>query len=359
MLTFSRRRQQGQALVAVLVVMTVVFVLAGTVALATSALVAQYGRPNDAVALDLAAQNAVAASVAHVTGSLTECATASSSSSPSPAAASPSPSPSATRTPSPSPALTPSPSAPAEPSASPSAAIASPTPSAASVSPSATTIASPSAGASPSPSSSPAALPSPSPSPSQASLSTAQLSIALVGGDQATVYCRRLDGVATSTGARNPLARLALTWSAPACASTGPIASRQRVWAFFTTRWTAGLTAYVAERGAACRSEPPSDATCMVKLPAPPPGLAPVAQVSLSCDLTSFSSRQPELYVFNAGRSPQEAMLVPQADPPSQGGSLYMLTASTGSGARQRLEELLVLVRKDGSTQLLDEEPVS
>jgi hypothetical protein len=60
--------QRGQAIVGVLVVMTLVFLLAGAVTFAASAVLAAESRPQGAVTDDLMVQSAVAGGAAHVAG---------------------------------------------------------------------------------------------------------------------------------------------------------------------------------------------------------------------------------------------------------------------------------------------------
>jgi hypothetical protein len=62
------RRQDGQALVGALVVTTLAFLLAGTVAVGASALLSQETNSHNASSRDLAAQDALAAAVAGVAG---------------------------------------------------------------------------------------------------------------------------------------------------------------------------------------------------------------------------------------------------------------------------------------------------
>jgi hypothetical protein len=66
-------RQRGQALAAVLVVMTLILLLAGGVAVATSALDARYGLPSDDTSVDLAAQSTVSATVARLKSGQASC----------------------------------------------------------------------------------------------------------------------------------------------------------------------------------------------------------------------------------------------------------------------------------------------
>ncbi|MBO0729893.1 MAG: hypothetical protein J2P57_11590 [Acidimicrobiaceae bacterium] len=70
-----RNSQRGQALPAVLVIMTLVFMLAGGVTMAVSALVQQRGPNHTQTANDLAPQNAVAATAADVQGAGSHCGT--------------------------------------------------------------------------------------------------------------------------------------------------------------------------------------------------------------------------------------------------------------------------------------------
>jgi len=60
-----KRRQRGQALVGVLVVMILIFLLAGAVSIGASALMARMGNHSQAVAEDFAAQSAIAAAASY------------------------------------------------------------------------------------------------------------------------------------------------------------------------------------------------------------------------------------------------------------------------------------------------------
>lgn len=68
-----RRRQRGQALVGVLVVMILVFLLAGAVSIGASALMARMGNHGQAVAEDFAAQSAVAAAASYAASPTSTC----------------------------------------------------------------------------------------------------------------------------------------------------------------------------------------------------------------------------------------------------------------------------------------------
>lgn len=68
-----RRHQRGQALVGVLVVMLILFALAGAVSLATSVLLRQQSGTRSAYTDDFAAQNATADAVSQVAGSVSRC----------------------------------------------------------------------------------------------------------------------------------------------------------------------------------------------------------------------------------------------------------------------------------------------
>ncbi|HZV52307.1 MAG TPA: hypothetical protein VFD49_21410 [Candidatus Dormibacteraeota bacterium] len=323
--------QQGQALVAVLVVMTLVFLLAGAVAFGASALLAQQRQgAGDPVQADFIVDSAVAAAVAQVEADPGRCPGAprrpAPAGAPSPVASSPSPGEreigegrSSPPTPRPSPS-TPWPRL-QEPTARP------PGPG-----PSRSERQHPRAPGSPATTTSPA-----TPATTSPATPAPTLPIILPGGVRSGASCLRLDGVLQGPG-RAPLDRQPNS----TCATAVLPALRGRAWVFFAARWQSPGAAWIDARPApAC--VPPPNGDCEQRLPAGSPALV---QVALDCDLSGLEP--PVLHL--TGASTRSALFAGEG---GAGTSLYLLAVGTGSAGEE-----VVLTGGDGGLVLRDEEPV-
>jgi hypothetical protein len=309
--------QQGQALVAVLVVMTVVSLLAGTVAFAASALLAQQRRgAGDPVQADFAVESAVAAAVAQVQADPRRC--------PSAPRRSAGPTSPATAT---SPATRPSPASGERQGEGEEGRTGRPTPAPSSPEPPRPERRPARTPGTPLPTAAPTAAPTPTASPPPAPA----LPIVLPGGARSQAGCLRLDGVVRGPGAA-PLDRP----PGAACAVAVLPALPGRAWIFFSARWEGPGAAWVdARRAPTCA--PPSDRGCWQPLPAGSPALA---EVALDCDLGGLEP--PVLHL--AGASARSVLYAAEG---AAGTPLYLLAAGTGSGGEEvvlagRAEDLVL-----------------
>jgi hypothetical protein len=261
-------RQQGQALVAVLVVMTLVFLMAGSVAVGASALLdREHHQQEDPTFLE---RSAVAAAVANAESG--GCA-----------------------------ARTPSAAQPASPLALPSPSDAGATP---------------------------AALPTPTPSPvaSVPSLASPVPAAAPVPGQllelpgdvRAMAYCVRLAGAAGMPSQQT------LAWPpGTGCGST-VLPAMSRAWIFFDARWEGMGKVWVDGGTDVDQCQPPAGSTCVTRV-VTSPVMVSIVPVALDCDLTGIPL--PVLHVAGALRSPEVVFSAAQVS----GGGLLLLAVGTGA----------------------------